>query len=282
MADRQVGATREKEDRTGVMPHNVMLRVVEATKTFEGVRALDSVSFEVRAGQIKALIGPNGAGKTTMLNVINGFLAPDSGHVYFQERDLVEMKTDRIAFLGLSRTFQLIRLFSINNATVLDNVLIGAHKSLMPSVAGTLFFRSHAARNEAAAREKAIEMLRFVGLEDAATMQPSALSFGNQRLVELARSLMADPQLLLLDEPASGLNSAEVDSFMKLLAVIKGRGVTMLLVEHNMKLVMEISDDVVVLNFGRRLAEGPPAAICADPLVIEAYLGAECAARSST
>ena len=129
MADGPVRATREeKEDQTGVMPHNVMLRVVEATKSFEGVRALDSVSFEVRTGQIKALIGPNGAGKTTMLNVINGFLAPDSGHVYFQGRDLVAMKTDKIAFLGLSRTFQLVRLFSVNNATVLDNVLIGAQR----------------------------------------------------------------------------------------------------------------------------------------------------------
>ena len=144
MADEPAGVTREQEDRTPVMPDDAMLRVVDATKMFEGVRALDSVSFEVRAGHIKALIGPNGAGKTTMLNVINGFLAPDRGHVYFQGRDLVEMKTDRIAFLGLSRTFQLIRLFSVNNATVLDNVLIGAHKSLRPTVAGTLFFRSRA------------------------------------------------------------------------------------------------------------------------------------------
>jgi len=239
------------------------------------------VSFEVRAGHIKALIGPNGAGKTTMLNVINGLLAPDSGHVHFQGCDLVEMKTDRIAFLGLARTFQLVRLFSVNNATVLDNVLVGAHKSLRPSVAGTLFFRSRAARNEAAAREKAMEMLRFVGLEKAAAMQPGALSFGSQRLVELARSLMADPRLVLLDEPASGLNDAEVESFMELLSVIKGRGVTVLLVEHNMKLVMGVSDDVVVLDFGRKLAEGPPSAICSDPLVIEAYLGPECAVRGS-
>ena len=282
MADGPVGVTRDEKYRAGVMPHGVMLRVVEAGKTFEGVRALDSVSFEVRAGHIKALIGPNGAGKTTMLNVINGLLAPDSGHVYFQGRDLVGMKADRIAFLGLSRTFQLVRLFSVNNATVLDNVLVGAHKSLRPSVVGTFLFRSRAARNEAAAREKAMEMLRFVGLEKAATAQPGELSFGSQRLVELARSLMADPELLLLDEPASGLNDAEVESFMQLLSVIKGRGITILLVEHNMKLVMGVSDDVVVLDFGRKLAEGPPAAICADPLVIEAYLGAETAARGST
>jgi branched-chain amino acid transport system ATP-binding protein len=282
MADLQAGVTRGQKDRTKVMPRNTMLSVVDATKTFEGVRALDSVSFEVGAGDIKALIGPNGAGKTTMLNVINGLLAPDGGHVYFQGHDLVGMRTDRIAFLGLSRTFQLIRLFSVNNATVLDNVLIGAHKGLSPGIAGTLFFRSRAGRNEAAARQKAMETLMFVGLEKAATMQPGALSFGSQRLVELARSLMADPQLLLLDEPASGLNDAEVESFMGLLSVIKGRGVTILLVEHNMKLVMEVSDDVVVLDFGRKLAEGPPAVICADPLVIEAYLGAACAVKDST
>ncbi len=256
-------------------PGEVMLRVEGATKAFEGVRALDSVSFEVRAGNIKSLIGPNGAGKTTLLNVINGLLRPDRGHVHFQGHDLVGMKTDRIALLGLSRTFQLIRLFSVNNATVLDNVMLGAHKSLLPTMGGSLFFRSRSARQERAVREKAMEMLRFVGLEKAANTQPGALSFGNQRLVELARSLMADPLLLLLDEPASGLNDAEVESFMGLLSVVRGKGVTILLVEHNMKLVMSISDDVVVLHFGRRLAEGAPAAICADPLVIQAYLGDE-------
>ena len=275
MSSRERPNNNRAEYQPGSQPNDVMLRVEGATKAFEGVRALDSVGFEVRAGTIKSLIGPNGAGKTTLLNVINGLLPPDRGHVYFQGHDLVGMKTDRIALLGLSRTFQLIRLFSVNNATVLDNVMLGAHKSLLPTVSGSLFFRSRTARQEGTVREKAMEMLRFVGLGDAADAQPGALSFGNQRLVELARSLMADPLLPLLDEPASGLNDAEVESFMELLSVVKGKGVTILLVEHNMKLVMSISDDVVVLHFGRRLAEGTPAEICADPLVIQAYLGAE-------
>jgi branched-chain amino acid transport system ATP-binding protein len=256
-----------------------MLEIVGVTKTFEGVRALADVGFGVKQGRIKALIGPNGAGKTTLLNIINGLLQPDRGHVFFRDHDLVELSADRGALLGIGRTFQLIRLFSINNATVLDNVMIGAHSFLRPTIAGAIFFRSRTKRQERATEEKAMEMLRFVGLEDCARIQPGALSFGNQRLVELARSLMADPKLLLLDEPASGLNDGEVESFMELLVTIKSKGVTILLVEHNMKLVMKISDEIVVLDFGRWLAEGPPTAICADPAVIQAYLGTE-AARS--
>ncbi len=254
---------------------HAMLSVAGVTKAFEGVHALDDVNFDVKAGRIKALIGPNGAGKTTLLNVINGLLQPDSGHVYFQGRDVVGMRADRIALLGVSRTFQLIRLFTVNNATVLDNVMIGAHKALQPTIPATIFFPSSVRRKEREVRDKAMEMLRFVGLEKAAYLQPGALPFGNQRLVELARSLMADPSLLLLDEPASGLNDAEVGQFMELLAAIRARGITILLVEHNMKLVMTVSDDIVVLDFGRRLAEGPPAVICADQKVIEAYLGVE-------
>lgn len=252
-----------------------MLEVTGVTKTFEGVRALDSVGFSLRTGQIKALIGPNGAGKTTLLNVINGLLEPDDGEVFFQGENLVGMRTDKIAHRGISRTFQLIRLFSVNDATVLDNVLIGGHKMIRPSISGALLFRSRTRQQEREAREKAMEMLRLVGLEQAAEAQPGSLPFGNQRLVELARSLMADPKLLLLDEPASGLNDAEVEAFMGLLSTIRAMGVTILLVEHNMKLVMNVSDEIVVLDFGKWLAEGPPSDICADHRVIRAYLGTE-------
>jgi ABC-type branched-subunit amino acid transport system ATPase component len=270
----QERGTRIEQPETMAQTDREILKVVEVSKSFEGVRALEQVSFGVTAGHIKALIGPNGAGKTTLLNVINGLLEPDLGHVYFHGQDLVGMKTDKIAFLGLSRTFQLIRLFTVNNATVLDNVMLGAHKTLQPTVSGALFFRPRTARQEKAVREKAMEALAFVGLEWAANMLPNVLSFGNQRLLELARSLMSLPELLLLDEPASGLNDAEVERFMQLLSDIRRRGITILLVEHNMKLVMNVSDDIVVLDFGRRLAEGEPAAICANPQVIEAYLGA--------
>jgi branched-chain amino acid transport system ATP-binding protein len=271
-------AIESQESATpAVSPDGIMLRVADVTKDFEGVRALDGVSFAVQTGQIKALIGPNGAGKTTILNVINGLLRPDSGHVYFKGQDLVRMRTDKIAFLGLSRTFQLIRLFSVGNATVLDNVMIGAHKSLQPTIPGSLFFRSAMKKKERLVREKAMETLRFVGLDKVASAEPGALSFGNQRLVELARSLMADPEILLLDEPASGLNDSEVESFMELLSIIKKRGVTVVLVEHNMRLVMSVSDDVVVIDFGRWLAEGPPSAISLDKKVIAAYLGSESA-----
>jgi branched-chain amino acid transport system ATP-binding protein len=251
-------------------PEAGRLRIVEVSKAFEGLQALDRVSFEVPVGGIKSLIGPNGAGKTTLLNVINGLLIPDSGQVIYQGEKLTGLRTDRIALRGISRTFQLIRLFTVNNATVLDNVLLGAHQSLRPTVAGALLFRVRTARREKQAKEKAGELLRFVGLEDAGALMPGTLSFGNQRLLELARSLMSDPELLLLDEPASGLNDAEVERFMELLTTLRGQGKTILLVEHNMKLVMNISDEILVLNFGRRLAEGDPAAISADPEVVKA------------
>jgi branched-chain amino acid transport system permease protein len=269
--DRQVGMEKP-EGMDGVI-----LKATDVTKTFDGVQALDSVTFSVKAGHIKALIGPNGAGKTTMLNVINGLLKPDNGSISFKGHELIGQRTDKTAMLGISRTFQLIRLFTVNEATVLDNVMLGAHKQLQPTIGDALFFRSRSRRKEEGFRENAIKLLQFVGMEWAANMTPGALSFGNQRMVELARSLMAGPELLLLDEPASGLNDSEVEHFMGLLSAIRAQGVTILLVEHNMKLVMNVSDDIVVLDFGKWLAEGNPASICSDSKVIEAYLGADCA-----
>lgn len=250
-----------------------IMKVVDAEKTFAGIRALDSVSFGVKTGQIKALIGPNGAGKTTLLNAINGILPADGGHIYFRGQDVVGLSPDKIALRGISRTFQLIRLFTINNATVLDNVMLGAHMRLKPSLLESIFRRGKVDREERTARDEAMEILKLVGLEKAAYAVPTALSFGNQRLVELARSLMTTPKMLLLDEPASGLNETEVKRFTELLLSIREKGITILLVEHNMKLVMNIADDIVVLDFGKKLAEGTPQEICANAEVINAYLG---------
>jgi branched-chain amino acid transport system ATP-binding protein len=256
-----------------------ILQVVEVAKAFEGVQALEDIHFSIKKGCIKALIGPNGAGKTTLLNAINGINPPDQGHIYLQGRDVAGLSPDKIAMVGLSRTFQLIRLFTINNATVLDNVLLGAHMRLRPSLLESIFRRGKIGREEQEAREKALALLKFVGLEGAAEALPATLSFGNQRLLELARSLMTEPQLLLLDEPASGLNDAEVEEFIHLLLAVRERGITLLLVEHNMKLVMNIAEEIVVLNFGKKLAEGTPQEICANPQVIEAYLGVTNTAR---
>lgn len=265
------GSNNGNEQRTD----GLALKVVDVVKRFEGITALSDVSFGVRQGQIKALIGPNGAGKTTLLNVISGLLKPNHGHVYLEGADLTERRPHDVAALGVARTFQLIRLFTANEATVLDNVMMGAHLRLKPTVVHALLLRGYIRKKDAALEEEAMRVLKFVGLDWAASRSPSALSFGNQRLVEMARSLMAHPKLLLLDEPASGLNDAEVESFANLLRAVREKGITILLVEHNMKLVMEIADHIVVLDFGRKLAEGTPEEVCSNKEVIEAYLGQE-------
>jgi branched-chain amino acid transport system ATP-binding protein len=252
-----------------------ILQLDLVTKTFEGLTALSDVSFGVRQGHIKALIGPNGAGKTTLLNTISGLIRPNKGRIFFDQIDLTRKRPHEITGLGVARTFQLIRLFTVNEATVLDNVMLGAHRRLKPGVIEALIMGNRLRKRNAYLEEDALKTLEFVGLEWASSFLPSALSFGNQRLVEMARALMAQPKLLLLDEPASGLNDAEVETFAGLLRAIQGQGTTILLIEHNMKLVMEIADDIVVLDFGKKLAEGTPSEVSSNTDVIEAYLGQE-------
>jgi len=266
----------DEASRNGQVDGKYLLRVDKVSKSFSGLTALLDVSFGIERGHIKALIGPNGAGKTTLLNVISGILSPDSGHVFYRGRDLSRLRPHEIAAQGLSRTFQLVRLFKANNAKVLDNLMIGAHLKLKPSFVKSLFWRDAIRHQDRVMRETAYEKLRFVGLERAAgDALPSNLPFGNQRLLEIARALMAEPEMLLLDEPASGLNDAEVEDFKKLLLAVKKSGVTILLVEHNMKLVMDVADEIVVLNFGRKLAEGNCDEISCNREVIEAYLGSD-------
>lgn len=247
-----------------------LLDVEGLSRSFGGVRAVDGVSFQVHRGHIKGIIGPNGAGKSTLLNLLGGALRPDRGTIRMNEVRLDQLAPHQVPARGIARTFQLVRLFSNNGATVLDNVLLGAHLQMAPSIIGTLFRRRG---RERAIREKARGWLDFFGLAAFESQSPGNLPFGRQRYVELARAMMLEPQLLLLDEPASGLNDAEVAAFAQVLRRIRSEGQTIVLVEHNMKLIMDVTDEILVLAQGRRLADGHPAAIRHDPAVVEAYLG---------
>jgi len=254
-----------------MMETNTLLKVNQLKKAFGGVMAVAGVSFEVKKNQIKSLIGPNGAGKTTIFNLISGVLSPLSGEVYFQNQNLIGMPPHQICVMGISRTFQNVILFK--RMTVLENVMVGRHSKINTNLISSIF-RSPAFKNaEKAIMNKAMELMAIVGLDRKAFEMAQNLPFGEQKLLEIARSLATDPKLILLDEPAAGLNTAELETIIRLIKKIREKGITVLLVEHNMRVVMDVSDEIVVLYFGEQIASGTPEEIKRNERVIQAYLG---------
>jgi branched-chain amino acid transport system ATP-binding protein len=253
------------------VPDGDALAVAGVTKSFGGVHAIADVSFTVRAGSLTALIGPNGAGKSTMFNLLTNLYVADHGTISYFGRDLAGMRSDKIARLGLIRTFQTARVFA--GMTVLENVLAGAHIGMHASLWEDALRLPRAAREERGVRERARHLIELLGLAAVVEEPAISLPLGLQKLLEIARALMASPRVLLLDEPAAGLNDTETLRLAELLAAINAAGVTMVVVEHNMSLVMSISQDIVVLDAGRVIARGTPAEVQADERVIEAYVG---------
>ncbi len=248
-----------------------ILEVKNISKRFGGLQAVKEVSFTVRQGCIKAVIGPNGAGKTTLFNLVTGFLAPDSGAILYRDMPIHGKSPHEIAKRGLSRTFQHIRLFAHMNA--LENVMVGCHvRSRAGFLAGMLNL-PWTWREEREVREKSLGFLNFLGIADLADANAASLSYGQQRAVEMARALASGPAMLLLDEPAAGLNMRETADAAKLIQRIRDLGITVLIVEHDMSLVMNISDEIVVLSYGEKIADGGPHAVQSNPEVVRVYLG---------
>lgn len=249
-----------------------LLEAKDISKNFGGITAVQRVDFNIPRQSIVSLIGPNGAGKTTFFNLVTGIYEPSTGHIMFDGQPLENLKTHDVTKRGIARTFQNIRLFS--NMTALENVMVGEHSRLTAGLFGAVFRTPKVKAEEKMAREKASALLEYVGLAGKDDEFAKNLPYGDQRRLEIARALATDPKLLLLDEPSAGMNPNESARLTRLVdKVCRDRGVTILMIEHDMKVVMEISDRVTVLSFGRKIAEGKPEEIKANPEVIEAYLG---------
>jgi ABC-type branched-subunit amino acid transport system ATPase component len=248
-----------------------MLRVAGITQRFGGLTALNDVSLTFRKGEITGVIGPNGAGKTTLFNIVTGIYRPTSGTVHLEERNISGLPPEKLAPLGLVRTFQNIELFG--RMTVLENVMVGLHTRSRSGLIGSCLKLPGHLREENFVREKAFEWLDYVGITELSGVQAQNLPFGKGRLLEIARAMAVGPRIILMDEPAAGLNSRETVELALLIKKVRDDGVTVVLVEHDMELVMDVCDYIYVLNLGSRLAEGTPREIQENPQVIAAYLG---------